>query len=223
MYKLTPSDFAYLYEECKHCFVLKIKSGIKRPAGIMPAVFGAINSRLQGGLIGKELKMLSRDMPEGVVESQEGWLESKPVPGTKLYLKGKYDLLVRRPDGTYLVIDFKISQPSEEKAAKYKTQLQTYKFALENPASGEPKQITQMGLVLVYPDKVRYECDNAVVNFAPTWMEIPQEMESFGEFMHEIDDLLAGPMPSENPDCLWCAYRHLEEKLSHPMTEDIPF
>lgn len=189
----------------------------------MPAVFGAINSKLQGGLIGKNLTTLSAKLPEGIVESQEGWLESKPVPGTNLYLKGKYDLLVKQTDGTYLVIDFKISQPSEEKAAKYRTQLQTYKFALENPVTGKPRLVTKMGLVIVYPEAVKYENDLAVVNFPPVWMEIPQEMESFYQFMHELDDLLAGPMPPENPDCPWCAYRHLGEKLSHPATEDIPF
>lgn len=223
MYKLTPSDFAYLYEECKHCFVLKIKNGIRRPSSPMPGVFGAINSRLQGGLIGKSLKTLSVNMPDGIVESREGWLESAVVPGTNLYLKGKYDLLVRQPDDTLLVIDFKISQPSAEKAEKYRTQLQTYKYALENPKTGEPVQVSKMGLIIVYPDAVRYENNCAAVDFSPTWMEVPQEMQSFLDFMREIDDLLAGPTPPENPDCVWCAYRHLGEKLAHPATEDIPF
>lgn len=190
----------------------------------MPGVFGAINSRLQGGLIGKDLKTLSAEMPPGIVESQEGWLESLPVPGTSIYLKGKYDLLVRQPDNTYLVIDFKISQPSEEKAAKYRTQLQTYKYALEHPRAGQPLQVTKMGLVIVYPDTVKYEGNKAVVDFPATWIEIPQEMESFYAFMRELDALLTGPMPPENPDCLWCAYRHQGDKLSKPGTQiDIPF
>ena len=29
MYKLTPSDFAYLYEECKPSFVLRLRSGLR--------------------------------------------------------------------------------------------------------------------------------------------------------------------------------------------------
>lgn len=48
MYKLSPSDFAYLYEECKHCYYLKVRRGIERPKGVFPAIFGAINTRIQG-------------------------------------------------------------------------------------------------------------------------------------------------------------------------------
>lgn len=109
MYKLSPSDFSYLYEECKLCYVLKVKYGIEQPTKPMPAVFGAINSRLQGALMGKDLRELSPALPAGIVESQEGYVESKPIAGTKVYIKGKYDILVRQPDGTYLIVDFKIS------------------------------------------------------------------------------------------------------------------
>lgn len=134
MYKLSPSDFAYLYEECKLCYYLKIKMGIQRPQLPFPGVFSALNTRLQGALIGKDLRELSPVLPAGTVESQEGFVESKPIPSTKVYIKGKYDLLVQQPDGTYLIVDFKISQPSEEKIAKYQTQLQAYHYAFEHPA-----------------------------------------------------------------------------------------
>ena len=94
MYKLSPSDFAYLYEECKHCYYLKIRRNIGRPSGIFPGVFSAINTRLQGNMIGKDLRELSATLPEGIVESQEGFVESEPVAGTQVYVKGKYDLLL---------------------------------------------------------------------------------------------------------------------------------
>lgn len=97
MYKLSPSDFAYLYEECKFCYVLKIKQGIIRPSMPMPGVFSALNSRLQGLLVGKDLRQLSSSLPAGIVESQEGHIESQVIPATKVYIKGKYDLLVRQP------------------------------------------------------------------------------------------------------------------------------
>ncbi len=102
MYKLSPSDFAYLYEECKLCYCLKVKHGIYQPSMPMPGVFSAINTRLQGGLVGKDLQTLAKDLPEGKVVVQEGWVESRPVPGTNVYIKGKYDLLVKRPDGTHI-------------------------------------------------------------------------------------------------------------------------
>ena len=58
MYKLSPSDFAYLYEECKHCYYLKIRKGIGRPSMPFPGEFSAINTRLQGNMIGQALREL---------------------------------------------------------------------------------------------------------------------------------------------------------------------
>jgi len=223
MYKLSPSDFAYLYEECKFCYCLKIKKGIVRPSMPMPGVFSALNTRLQGSLVGKELRELSLVLPEGIVESQEGFVESKAIPGMKVFIKGKYDLLVRQPDNTYLIVDFKISQPSEDKILKYQTQLQAYHYAFEHPAQGEPKTITKMGLILMYPDQVKFENGRAVLDFPPQWMEIPIDEQAFLRFMGEVNILLEGPTPPENPECKWCQYRHLGEQLAHPQTGDIPF
>lgn len=86
MFKLSPSDFAYLWEECKCCYYLKIKHGIYRPSSPFPAVFGTLSSRLQGALIGKDLRTLSDILPEGIVESQEGFVESKTIPNTSVYI-----------------------------------------------------------------------------------------------------------------------------------------
>ena len=60
-------------------------------------------------------------------------MESKLIPKTNLYIKGKYDLLVKQADGTYLVVDFKITSPNEEKAAKYQTQLSKKDFLKKAP------------------------------------------------------------------------------------------
>ena len=96
-------------------------------------VFSALNTRLQGTLVGRNLQELSSLLPEGLVESEEGFVESKVFPGTSLYVKGKYDLLVKQSDGTYIVVDFKITSPNDEKIAKYQTQLQAYHYAFEYP------------------------------------------------------------------------------------------
>lgn len=195
MYKLSPSDFAYLYEECKYCYYLKVHYGITRPSMPMPGVFGAINSRLQGALIGHDLKELSPNLPEGVVESQERLVESKPVPYTSVYIKGKYDLLVRRPDGTHMIVDLKITKPDDEKGTRYQTQLLAYKYAFEHPAKNELKKITKMGLVMLYPDTVEMVDGNAKLSFPPKWLEVAGSDDSFLAFMISINDLLKGKTP----------------------------
>lgn len=223
MYKLSPSDFAYLYEECKLCYYLKIKQGIVRPFSPFPGVFAALNTRLQGALMGKNLRELSSVLPDGIVESQEGHVQSKQIPNTNVYIRGKYDLLVRLPDNSYLIVDFKISKPDEEKIAKYQTQLQSYHYAFENPAWGEPKNITKLGLIIMYPDKTRFENGLAVMDFPPKWLEIDIKKDSFMNFVSVVSNLLEGPTPKETADCKWCQYRHLGETLTHQRTSDIPF
>ena len=223
--KLSPSDFAFLWEECKLCYYLKVKQGIYQPSMPMPGVFSAINTRLQGNLIGKDLRYLSAKLPEGKVITQEGWVQSKVIPGTSLYIKGKYDLLVELPNGTQMLVDLKISQPHEDKIDKYQTQLTAYKFALENPVYGKSVKITRMGLLVFYPDEVSITEDSVLLHFPPKWLEVPIDDAGFLTFTKEVDKLLAGPPPQEGKECKWCKYRHLGDTWSHEgeAQQELPF
>lgn len=223
MYKLSPSDFAYLYDECKHCYYLKVRRGIGRPSGVFPAVFGAINTRLQGNMVGHDLRELSDKLPGGIVESQEKFVQSKQIPGTNVYIYGKYDLLIRLSDETYMFIDLKLSSPNEEKIVKYQSQLWAYAYAFEHPASGNPKQVTKTGLLVFYPDKATFSQGSASLTFPPTWLEVPLDKDRFTQFIGKVSTLLEGQTPPENKNCEWCKYRHLGEQLAHPQTEDIAF
>jgi len=193
----------------------------------MPGVFSAINTRLQGTLVGKDLRTLAKDLPVGKVEIQEGWVESKQVPETDVYIKGKYDLLVKRPDGTYILVDLKISSPDGDKIEKYKTQLGAYKFALENPVSGKAVKVTKLALLIFYPDSVSFENNEAILHFPPKWLEVPVDEWGFLNFARRLNGLLCGPAPDESNTCKWCQYRHVGETLSHLQPEaiqdEVPF
>ena len=191
MYKLSPSDFAYLYEECKLCYCLKIKHGISLPSMPMPGVFSTMNSLMQGSVVGKNLRTISVDLPDGEVIKQEGFVKSIPIPGTSVFIGGKYDLLVQNQDGTHTIVDFKISKPDDGKIEKYQTQLGAYKFALENPASGEAIKITRLALLVFYPESVSFKNGIAQVNFPPKWLEIPANDRAFLKLAREIDTLLS--------------------------------
>ena len=144
---------------------------------------------------------------------------------TDIYIKGKYDLLVKLGDGSHLLVDLKISQANVEKIDKYGTQLNAYKFALENPASGDPVKITRLGLLIFYPDQVNFEKANANLIFPPSWLEVPIDDDGFLHFAKKIDTLIAGPTPEESESCQWCKYRHLGDELTHykPPKNEIPF
>ncbi|MDP3992782.1 MAG: PD-(D/E)XK nuclease family protein [bacterium] len=194
---------------------MKVKEKISQPSMPMPGVFSTMNSIMQGSVVGKKLKTISTDLPDGEVIKQEGFVKSKPIPGTSVFIGGKYDLLVQNPDGTYTIVDFKISKPDDGKAEKYQTQLGAYKFALENPESGEAIKVSRLGLLVFYPDTVSFENGVARLDFPPKWLEIPADDTVFLKLAREIDKLLSGPLPSEDPNCKWCAYRHLGENMSH--------
>lgn len=215
MYKLSPSDFAYLYEDCKLCYWLKIKHGVVPPSGIFPGVFSSMNSLVQGQMVGHNLNEFSKDLPKIKVIQQEGWVASKPVPGTSVFLSGKYDLLCDNGDNTYTVVDLKISKPDVGKIEKYKTQLGAYKFALENPNNGEAKKISKLALLIFYPEKATYNARGAVIDFPAKWLEIPIDEESFINFMLEVDALLSADAPAESETCTLCNYRHQGEEISH--------
>jgi CRISPR/Cas system-associated exonuclease Cas4 (RecB family) len=159
--------------------------------------------------VGKNLKDLHKDFPDGQIINQEGWVESITVPGTSVFIKGKYDLLVKNPDGTHTMVDLKISQPHEDKVEKYQTQLWAYKYALEHPKTADPLTITKLALLIFYPDEVEFEDDSVEIDFPPKWLEVTINDEEFLKFMSEVNDLLTGPVPEENPDCKWCQYRRV--------------
>ncbi len=221
MFKLSPSDFAYMYQDCKLCYCLKIKHKVKHPSMPMPGVFSTMNSIMQGDIVGKDLRDISPDLPVGKVVKQEGFVKSKMIDGTSVYIGGKYDLLVELPDGSYMIVDLKISKPSDEKSDMYKSQLWSYKYALENPESGEPVNISKLALLIFYPESVVFENGVAKLAFPPQWIEVEYNHNEFLEFMKEVDTLLAGPLPAENENCQWCKYRHTGELLTHSTSENV--
>lgn len=208
LYKLSPSDFKYLWEDCKHCYYQKMKLGISPPSGAFPAIFGRMNTLLQNAVMGLNLKDIHPDLPSGIVEIQEGYLKSVPVPGAEdCFISGRFDILTRLDDGTYSVIDFKITNPNEDQIRKFASQLHAYKFALENPANGTtPVKVSKMGLISVSPDSVEYVNGNLVFTASPKWHPIEEDMGGFYKLIKEISTVLNGSTPDSSEECTYCTY-----------------
>lgn len=226
MYKLSPSDFRYLWEDCKHCFYQKVRYGITLPSIGIPGVFSKMNGLLQSSIQGKNLKDINPLLPSGIIEVKEGFLKSAPIPpGNDCFISGRFDIISRLDDGTYAVIDFKISDPKEEKIQKFRHQLHAYKFALENPLQAEPKKISKMGVVVVSPETIEFQDGGVVFKSKPNWFEIAENMEVFFDFISEVSELLNGSMPTINEECQWCKYRLCFNKpeKANGTQEEIPF
>ena len=56
IFKLSPSDFGFLYDECKRCFYLKVKHKFNRPRSIMPSIFIKIDGIMKDYFEGKSPK-----------------------------------------------------------------------------------------------------------------------------------------------------------------------
>lgn len=225
MYKLSPSDFKYLYQDCKHCYYQKVKGFIKELPSIgMPGVFSKMNSLLQDAIIGMDLRQINSSLPTGKIEVKEGFLKSKPIPPTNdCFISGRFDVASRLDDRTYCVIDFKITDPNEDKIQKFFYQLHAYKFALENPDFGEAKKVSKMGVIAINPEEIIFPGDEVIFKAKPLWFEISEDMDKFYSFITEVSNLLNGPIPPENPDnCKWCYYRSITKK-NDSLQEDMPF
>lgn len=223
MYKLSPSDFKYLYEDCKHCYYQKVKHGITLPTIGLPGVFSKMNSLLQTAIIGMDLSEINSDLPAGKIEVKEGYLRSKPIPPSNdCFISGRFDIASKLDDGTYAVIDFKITDPRDDKIQKFFPQLHAYKFALENPDYGESKKVSKMGVVTVSPEEITFPGENVIFKAKPQFFEIEEDMDRFYAFISEVSKLLKGPTPPTSETCDWCKYRLCFAKPEEAQ-EEIPF
>lgn len=224
MYKLSPSDFKYLWEDCKHCYWRKVKEGIALPSIGMPGIFGKMNDLAQSAMLGMNLHDVHPDLPFGTFDKKERFLKSAPVPSSgKAYISGRFDLLTLFEDGTHGIIDLKITDPRSENLYKFSTQLHAYKFALENPTDGQERvvdKITKMGLLIMAPEEVEFRDGKIVFHARPQWVPFVEDMDSFYSFIDEITGFLEGSLPAPSQTCAWCRYRSL---TSTAQTSDIPF
>ena len=141
-WKLSPSDFAFLWEECRRCFYLKVVSDFKRPSTPMPKIFTTIDQLMKQRFAGQRKEEVVAGLPGGVFEYSEHWVESRPlaVPGhaSSCFIRGKFDTVVRFDDGGFGVVDFKTSARNSEHIPLYARQLHAYACALEQAAPGRP-------------------------------------------------------------------------------------
>lgn len=216
-YKITPSEMTFLYEECKHCFVNRVKYGIDRPSIPIPGIFSRIASLQKEYHSDKRTEDFCPELPPGKVVLGEKWIQSKPISfeGTDstCYIKGRFDVVMELDDGTYLIGDFKTGNPSEEKTEMYGRQLHAYTYSLEHPEEGSLSlgPITKLGLLYFTPDKYdQVEVTRQILEGDLTWIEVERNDENFLQFMNDVVILLDGESPPFDPDnCNWCKFRKI--------------
>ena len=214
-YKLAPSDFGFLWDECKRCFYLKVRRGFPRPSTPFPGIFTHIDNRMKDYSPGRRTSEIGGAPPEGVIEFGEKWVESAPVPlaGTDAtcFVRGKFDTVLKLDDGSYSVADFKTSRIAPGSVAKYGRQLHAYAMALEHAAPGKfaLAPVTRLGLMVFEPDDYGHSAGSTAALSGPmTWLEIPRDDAGFRRFLAEVVALLESEeLPASGESCVFCRYR----------------
>jgi len=215
MYKLSPSDLTFTWDECKYCFYLKVKHGVVLRTAF-PGIFGKMANLTSEFYLGKSAREISPHLPEGFVKYREKFVRSTPIapPGadSQCYISGRFDAVIEFEDGSFGLVDYKTSEAREEHVAFYSRQLTAYAYALENPA---PKAlslspVSRMGLFILTPDRFVKNPDGEMVFVNQrTWKEVPRDDPAFLDFLGEVVAVLDHPhppRPSEN--CGLCNYRN---------------
>ncbi|HUO53047.1 MAG TPA: PD-(D/E)XK nuclease family protein [Gemmatimonadaceae bacterium] len=214
-FKLAPSDFGFLWDECKRCFWLKVRGGFPRPSTPFPGIFTHIDLRMKDYYQGRRTEEIGGAPPAGTIEFGEKWVESAPIAleglASTCYIRGKFDTVLKLDDGSWSVADFKTSRVAPGSAAKYGRQLHAYALALEHaaPRKFALAPVSRLGLMVFEPSAYGHdEPAKATLTGPMTWLEIPRDDAGFRRFLAEVVTLLESdraPEPGEK--CVFCRYR----------------
>jgi hypothetical protein len=180
----------------------------------MPKIFGTIDTQMKIHFAGKRTKELLPELPSGVVEFGEKWVESEPIVvpdrAARCYIRGKFDTVLKFDDDSYAVIDFKTSARRSEHIPLYSRQLHAYAYALENAAPGSLSltPVRRLGLLVYEPTAFSQRNGSAALTGALGWIEVARDDTAFMHFLGQVLDVLEleAPPPPGN-SCEWCKYR----------------
>jgi hypothetical protein len=213
-WKLSPSDFAFLYNRCPRCFYNKVR---RIPTLTVPGytpiakIFNTIDSGMKAAFNGIRTEAVCDNMPAGVIEFSENLnIESLPFAvdagDIPLYFKGKYDARIKLDDGTYAIIDFKTTQAKQEKMRLYSSQLHSYAHSVENSANKGDGfgPVTKLGLLIYEPALFTFNKGVGKLEGKLTYIPIPRDDNMFFGFLREVYSLLKGNPPPCNETCQVC-------------------
>jgi len=156
---------------------------------------------------------ISATLPKGWTALHKGKITSQPIlingETTRWKFKGELDLLARNDDGTYSIIDGKVSMKKDEEGLiqSYWTQLEAYVYMLEHPEFGDSIQVNSIGL-LQWRITGEVLTLNGTKGFAVEERYIPVERNEtgFNLFMEQFISIIDGEFPDAAPACFDCKF-----------------
>ncbi len=206
---LSPSSFYGI--RCPRCLWLEYWHNIKLPANL---ALQLLLSRLQEAAYdGVTSKVISSELPLGKVERYKKRFTSQPVKingeETRWKIYGEIDLLVDHNDGTYSIVDGKVSMKKDADALieSYWTQLEAYVYAFENPLEGDAMPIKTIGLLQWrIDDSLHLEENKRGFSVDHRYIPIPRQPEKFQEFLEKFIGIIEGEFPESGENCENCKF-----------------
>lgn len=218
---ISPSDLAFLYLDSPWGFYQKYVLGVKRPPLILPKIFTVIDTLMKCKFTDENFKSICKDYPDAILKDADQWVKSKPLrnpnfPEIEVILRGKIDGVLKMPDGTYSIIDFKTSDVKSDTAKKYLNQLSCYYYALTNPNSKSDYSLpmnNKAGLFVFEPKNFDVSSEgNGTLTGSFKWHEYELDIDAFEKFIiEEVIPLLAGDEPKpKDDDPFWVFLKQFE-------------
>lgn len=208
---ITPSS---LYKaNCPRCTWMSYWWGFSLPANL--ALQQQLSRFQENFLDGIDNHALSPLLPKGTMNLHKGKITSSPIRVngeiTKWKIYGEIDFLCTNEDGTYSIIDGKVSlkKNPEELIESYWTQLEAYAFLFEHPDDDIPKKIATLGLIQWRITGAAGDT-NLTRNFSLEERYIPVERRprEFQEFIAKFIGIIEGFCPEPSKDCYDCKFLH---------------
>lgn len=206
---ISPSDLTFKWNGCHRCLWLQYNHSIQAPI-TMPLV-GDLATMQENHFAGAHSSLLHPAIPEGKVLDRGGWVRSLPIDyngnPSPYAIRGKYDLLMEFADGTYGVIDCKFQARDNDKSDFYSPQLEAYAFSLENPAKGEPKKVSVLGLLVWAPQKSLGNPNSGFsLSLSNSWYPIKRNPLGLQERLSDLIEMISGPTPTRDSQCELCKF-----------------
>ena len=206
-FTISPRRLSFDLGGCDRCFsgLLNGEAAIDNP---LPDVSSRIRQLQRSYCDGMPTSFLDLALPPGVIRKTTGVL-SKPFShqGVSLTIRGPLDATIDFEDGTVGLISVEVVTRVENNGADYQAQVNAYRWALQNPLKGSPKEVSHAGVLLVHLDGVIDGDHGASHSFSTRWSEIPYDPEWFTSVLEMACRLGADPASAApHPSCELCRY-----------------
>ncbi|SRR6056297_697465 len=226
-----------LFLECRRCFYLDNKLGVKRPPGFPFALNSAVDELLK-----KEFDILRRTGETHELIDRYG-VDARPVhhdeldvwrenfqgvqhlhESTGFLVSGAIDDLWINSRGEYIVVDYKstskkedITELNKDWQEGYKRQMEVYQWLLR----GKGYPVSNKGYFVYCNGITETEKFDAKLEFKITLIKHEGDDSWIEPTLIEIKKVLDSErIPPADPECDFCAYRRtVEEKLKEKQDE----